>query len=128
MRGRLDALDGDTVEVLKQRVLDSVGIAVGALGAEPVEIVHETVTAYGDEGPTSLWGREGSAPPAGAAMHNTALTRYLDYMDSFPSPGETPHPSDNVTSLIAAGEAAGASGRDLIAAVGVAYEVQGELA
>ena len=122
------ALDEDVIEELKKRVLDTVGIGIGALGEAPVEVVYDTVTGWGEGGPSSLWGRDAGAPPALAAMHNTALTRYLDYMDSFLAPGETPHPSDNIASLIAAGEADGASGQDLIEAIGVAYEVQGELA
>jgi 2-methylcitrate dehydratase len=61
-------------------------------------------------------------------MYNTTLTRYLDYMDSFLAPGETPHPSDNLASVIACGERASATGRELLAALGVAYEVQAELA
>jgi 2-methylcitrate dehydratase len=61
-------------------------------------------------------------------MYNTALTRYLDFMDSFLAPGETPHPSDTVASVIACGEVVDASGRELLEGIGVAYEVQGELA
>jgi 2-methylcitrate dehydratase len=123
-----DELSDDTVEELKKRVLDSAGIAIGAMGESPVEAVGDTVTEFGDGGPCRLWGREESAPPADAAMYNTALTRYLDYMDSFLAPGETPHPSDNIASVIACGEVVDASGRELLEAVGVAYEVQGELA
>ncbi len=122
------ALDGSVVEELKKRLLDSVGIAVGAMGAETVETVRATVADTDGPGPCRLWGADATAHPPGAAMLNTTLTRYLDYMDSFLAPGETPHPSDNVGSVVAAGEAAGASGADLLAGLGVAYEVQGELA
>ena len=123
-----DDLSDETSEELKKRVLDSAGIAIGAMGEPPVEAVGETVTEFGTGGPCRLWGREETAPPADAAMYNTALVRYLDYMDSFLAPGETPHPSDTIASAIACGEVVDASGRDLIEAVGVAYEVQGELA
>jgi 2-methylcitrate dehydratase len=123
-----DGLDGETVEELEKRVLDSVGIGVGALGHEPVEAVHRTVRRANAGDASRLWGRGEAASPVGAAMHNTALTRYLDYMDSFLAPNETPHPSDNVGAVVAAGEATGASGEELLAAIGVAYEVQGELA
>ncbi|QLG63662.1 MmgE/PrpD family protein [Halorarum salinum] len=123
-----DSLSSDVREELKKRVLDSVGIGVGALGAEPVDAVAATVTEFGHGGPCHLWGREETVPPAEAAMYNTALTRYLDFMDSFLAPGETPHPSDNVASVVACGEVADASGRELLEAIGVAYEIQGELA
>jgi 2-methylcitrate dehydratase len=109
-------------------VLDSVGIGIGALGEAPVGIVAETVSEMGEEGQSSLWGRAEAVSPPQAAMHNTALTRYLDYMDSFLAPGETPHPSDNIAGVVACAEEVGASGEDLIEAVGVSYELQGELA
>ena len=118
----------DTVAELQKRVLDSVGIGVGALGHEPVEAVYATVRTANSGGECTLWGRGETASPVGAAMHNGALTRYLDYMDSFLAPGETPHPSDTIGAIVAAGEYVGASGKELLEGVGVAYEVQGELA
>lgn len=118
----------DTREELKKRVLDSVGIGFDALGHEAVEVVHRTVQRANAGSESTLWGRGETASPVGAAMHNTALTRYLDFMDSFLAPGETPHPSDNIGAAIATGEFVGASGEELLEGIGVAYEVQGELA
>ncbi|WP_227356829.1 MmgE/PrpD family protein [Haladaptatus salinisoli] len=126
METAFDDLSADTVDELKKRILDSLGIAVGAMGAEPVKSVRATVEELG-EGDCTLWGG-GTAPPPDATMLNTASVRYLDYMDSFLAPGETPHPSDNIAAAIACGEYADRSGEELLTAVGVAYEVQGELA
>ncbi|WP_254545686.1 MmgE/PrpD family protein [Halomarina pelagica] len=123
-----EALSEDAIEELKKRVLDSVGIAVGAMDAEPPERVRDTVEELNADGPCRFWGSDRRGSPPDAAMLNTTLTRYLDFMDSFLAPGETPHPSDNIAGIVACGEARGASGRDLVEAVGVAYEVQGELA
>lgn len=117
-----------TREELKKRVLDSVGIGIDALGHDPVDAVYRTVQHANAGEDCTLWGREETASPVGAAMHNTALTRYLDFMDSFLAPGETPHPSDNLGALVAAAEYVDASGEELLEGVGVAYEVQGELA
>jgi 2-methylcitrate dehydratase len=123
-----DTLSGDAVTELKKRVLDSAGIAVGAMDADTVGTVRATVRAADSGGACRLWGTDATADPSDAAMYNTTLTRYLDYMDSFLAPGETPHPSDNLASVIACGERASATGRELLAALGVAYEVQAELA
>jgi 2-methylcitrate dehydratase len=131
-------LSDDTVEELKKRILDSIGIAVAAMDEEPVGVVGDTVAEFGGEGCT-LWGggsspdaepapATGTASPPDATMYNTTLVRYLDYMDSFLAPGGTPHPSDNIAGIVACGEYADASGKDLITAVGAAYEVQAELA
>ena len=62
-----------------------------------------------------------------AAFYNGALVRYLDFNDGLLAPGETCHPSDNVGSVLAAAEYAGRSGRDLLTALAVAYQVQGRL-
>lgn len=123
-----DDLSDDVREEVKKRVLDSIGIAVGALGADTIDIVRETSVEMEADGPCRLWGSDLTASPVTAAMHNTALTRYLDYMDSFLAPGETPHPSDNIGSVIACAEQQELSGADLLAGIAVAYEVQGELA
>ncbi len=122
-----DDLPDDVVAALKKRVLDSLGIAIGALDADATDAVHATVSESGD-GPATCWFRGTAAPAHQAAMHNTALTRYLDFMDSFLAPGETPHPSDTIASVVAAAEERDASGAELLAAIGVAYEVQAALA
>ncbi|MFC4245786.1 MmgE/PrpD family protein [Natribaculum luteum] len=123
-----DDLSDDVRDALKRRVLDSVGIAIAAEVAEPPEVVFRTVSDLEADGPCTLWGRDAGASPVGAATHNTALVRYLDYMDSFLAPGETPHPSDNLGSILAAGEYADRSGAQLLAGLAIAYEIQGELA
>ncbi|WP_247729847.1 MmgE/PrpD family protein [Halovivax limisalsi] len=121
-------LSEDVRDALKRRVLDSIAIAIAAEEADPTEVVYRTVTDLEDGGPCTLWGRDRGASPVQAAMHNTALTRYLDYMDSFLAPGETPHPSDTIAAAVAAGEYAERTGADLLAGLAVAYEIQGELA
>ncbi len=45
-----DDLSEDTVDELEKRVLDSVGIAVGAMGEEPAEAVRATVEEMGEGG------------------------------------------------------------------------------
>ncbi|WP_435119952.1 MmgE/PrpD family protein [Halolamina sp. C58] len=118
----------DAVDELKKRVLDSIGIAVGAMDAETPNAIGTTVTEFDRSGPCRLWGIENHVAPEQAAMYNTSLTRYLDFMDSFLAPGETPHPSDNIGACVAAAESEEATGQELLEAIGVAYEIQGELA
>jgi 2-methylcitrate dehydratase len=66
----------------------------------------------------------GRTAPDRAALYNGALVRYLDFNDSYFAPGETCHPSDNLAPVLAAAEYAGASGRELLVALAVAYQVQ----
>lgn len=124
----VEEFEKDTQEELKKRILDTIGIGIDALGHESVDIVYRAVQRANQGDVATLWGRDEPSSTVGAAMHNTALTRYLDFMDSFLAPGETPHPSDNIAAVIAAGQGVDASGAELLEGVGVAYEVQGELA
>jgi 2-methylcitrate dehydratase len=110
-------------ELLKIRVLDSIGCALGALGSEPTKMARGQIDDFGGRRLCSLIGG-GRTSPDYAALYNGALVRYLDYNDSYLAPGETCHPSDNISPVLAAAQYAGAHGRDLLTAVAVAYQVQ----
>jgi 2-methylcitrate dehydratase len=108
---------------LKTRILDSLGCAIGALDAEPVKLVREQLDDFGGTGQCGLIGGGRSAPDR-AAFYNSALIRYLDFNDSYLARHETCHPSDNLGAVLAACEYAKTSGKDLLCALAVAYQVQ----
>jgi 2-methylcitrate dehydratase len=118
-----EALSGEAVETLKLRILDSLGCALGALDAEPIDAIRRQIDEFGGRPLCTLIGGGHTAPDR-AAFLNGALVRYLDFNDSYFAPGETCHPSDNLAPVLAACEYAGASGRRLLAALAVAYQVQ----
>ncbi|MFP4229186.1 MAG: MmgE/PrpD family protein, partial [Salinivenus sp.] len=120
---RYDDLSPEAATQLKIRVLDSLGCAIGALDGEPVRALHEHLTDFGGAEHATLIGGGHTAPDR-AALYNSALVRYLDYNDSYLATGETGHPSDNLGSVLAAIEYAGGSGKDLLTALAVAYQVQ----
>ncbi|HOX19396.1 MAG TPA: MmgE/PrpD family protein [Gemmatimonadales bacterium] len=122
-RASWDNISDAAREQLKIRVLDSLGCALGALEGEPVRLVRSQVTEFDGSGPCTLFGG-GSATPDRAALYNSALVRYLDFNDRYLAPGETCHPSDNLGAVLAAAEYAGASGRDFLTALALAYQVQ----
>ncbi|MGH7557274.1 MAG: MmgE/PrpD family protein [Gemmatimonadota bacterium] len=110
-------------EQLGVRVLDSLGCAIGALDGEPVRMIREHLEDFGGAGRCGLIGGGRTAPDR-AAFYNGALVRYLDFNDSYLAPGETCHPSDNLSAVLAATEYAGGTGRDLLTALAVSYQVQ----
>jgi 2-methylcitrate dehydratase len=120
-------LSADAREALKVRMLDSLGCALGALDAPPVEAVRAQLQEFGGRPLCSLIGGGRTAPDR-AALYNGALVRYLDFNDSYFAAGETCHPSDNLAPVLAAAEYANATGRDLLTAIAVAYQVQCRLA
>jgi 2-methylcitrate dehydratase len=123
---RPDALSNGARRQLKIRVLDSLGVAIGALDAEPIALVRAHTEALGGAPLSTLIGGGRSAPDR-AAFHNGALVRYLDFMDSYVAPGETCHPSDNLAPVLAAAEYADASGEEFLVALAVAYQVHARL-
>jgi 2-methylcitrate dehydratase len=123
VRSSWDELSAEARTALKIRVLDALGCAIGALEAEPIGAIREQTDDFaGRPLCTALGG--GRTAPDRAAFLNGALVRYLDFNDSYLALGETCHPSDNLAPVLAAAEYATASGRDLLAALAVAYQVQ----
>jgi 2-methylcitrate dehydratase len=112
-----------TRQQLKVRILDALGCAIGALEAEPIHLLKQQIEEFGGSRHCTLIGG-GKTAPDRAAFFNSALVRYLDFNDSYLARGETCHPSDNLGAVLAAAEYADGSGRDLMTALAVAYQVQ----
>jgi 2-methylcitrate dehydratase len=110
-------------QLLKLRVLDSLACAIGALTAGPIELVRRQVEDFGGKPYCTLIGGQRTSPDR-AAFYNSALVRYLDFNDSYLARHETCHPSDNLAAVLAASEYAGKTGKDLLTALAVAYQVQ----
>src|SRR5205085_5896966 len=72
---------------------------------------------------STIFGPNHKAPPDWAAFANGCCIRYFDYNDTYLSK-EPAHPSDNISAALAVAESVGASGRELITAIALAYEVQ----
>ncbi|HEX7325040.1 MAG TPA: MmgE/PrpD family protein [Rhodanobacteraceae bacterium] len=123
---RFSDLSAQALEQLKIRVLDTLGVAIAALDAAPTLAIRKLTERLGDAGSATLIGG-GRAAPDRAAFYNTSLSRYLDFMDSYLAPGETCHPSDNIAAVLAAADSVGASGKDFLTAVALAYQVQTRL-
>lgn len=118
-----DKLSEQAVEQLKIRLLDSLGTAIGAMEGPPVKAIRQMIDDFGGSEMSTLIGG-GKTTPDRAALYNSALVRYLDFNDSYLAKGETCHPSDNIGSILAAGETTGLSGEDFLTALAVAYQVQ----
>lgn len=141
---RFESLDQKTVHEVKRRVLDSIGTALGAWKSRPAKVTRAVAEAVpvggggagaGGTGPAggsggagygrgaSLLGSKVRTTPDLATFSNGALVRYLDFNDTYLSL-EPAHPSDNIPAAWAVGQVAGATGRDIITAIAVGYELQ----
>lgn len=120
---RFEDLSEDARNQLKIHLLDGLGTALGAVEGPPVRAIRSMIDAFGGRERATLIGG-GKSSPDRAALYNSALVRYLDFNDSYLAKGETGHPSDNIGAVLAACEDAGADGRTLLTALGIAYQVQ----
>lgn len=112
---------------LKIRTLDSAGCALGALGEPPMRLLRAHIEDFSANGQCTLVGG-GRTSPDRAALYNGALVRYLDFSDSYMAKSDYAHPSDNLGAVMAGAEYAESSGRNFMAALAVAYQVQLRLA
>lgn len=123
---QIDELSAEALEQLKIRVLDTLGVAIGALDAEPIVAIRGLLDDLGGTPESTMIGG-GKTSPERAAFFNSALSRYLDFMDSYLAKGETNHPSDNLGAVLASAESVNASGAEFLTAFAVAYQVHTRL-
>lgn len=123
-RAKYVDLTAERRERLKVSVLDSLACAMNALGAPPIEACLAQAKEFGgSDGRCTLIGG-GQANVVYAASYNTALVRYIDFMDSYFAEGGLCHPSDNIGSVLAVSEHADRSGKDFLTALAIAYQVE----
>ncbi|WHZ22153.1 MAG: 2-methylcitrate dehydratase [Nitrospira sp.] len=118
-----DDLPSAVVHEVKRRILDSLGCAFGAWKASPCRIARHVAESVKVHDGATLWGTTHKTLPDLATFANGALVRYLDFNDTYLSK-EPAHPSDNIAAVIAAGETTHASGKRVIQAIALAYEIQ----
>ncbi len=109
------------VHACKRRVADTLGCGIAAFDAEP-SVIARAIALRADVGEGArVLGTARRALPELAAFANGVMTRYLDGNDCFPGGGG--HPSGVIAPVLAAGQVAGADGRDVIAAIAAGYDV-----
>lgn len=119
---RYDDLPADVIHATRQRLVDTIGCALGAIDSEPVRSIRSYLATLPAGTSTLLFDRMKVTPDA-AAFLNATMVRFLDYNDGYFSlePG---HSSDNIPACLAVAQAEGLTGKDLIVAIVIAYEVQ----
>ena len=116
-------LSKDVAHEVKRRVIDSIGCALGAWHEEPCVISRTVASDFSAKHGATIIGTDHQAPPDWAAFATGCCIRYFDYNDTYLSK-EPAHPSDNFSAVFAIGESVGASGKEIITAAAIAYEVQ----
>ena len=107
----------------KRRVIDTIGGALGAFEAKPVEIARKITPKITNGYSARIWGSLERSTPEGAAFTNGTMLRYLDINDTHRTIDGS-HPSDNLGGIIAMAEALDLSGQDALLALTISYEIQ----
>jgi 2-methylcitrate dehydratase len=121
-RLRYEDIPAAAIHEAKRRLIDSFATAVGAMPSETFAIARKCALAVrGTPGATLLGGGESGVE--WATFVNGTLIRFLDFNDTYLSK-EPAHPSDNLAPVLAVGESVGATGKDVLTAAVLAYEIQ----
>lgn len=121
---KYEDLPDDVVRIAKRSILDTVGCAFGGYTAGPSRIAQKLASdVRAKQSATVLFSGISTSPDL-AVFANGVMIRYLDFNDAFVSLTHgAGHPSDTIAALLTAAELKGRSGRDLITATVLAYEV-----
>ena len=120
-----EALPPEVVRAAKDVILDGVGVTLAGSREEPPRLAAEYVREEGAAPRCSVFGQGFKTSPTLAAFVNGIACHVLDYEPMW-------HPATHATSptlppVLALAEARHLSGRDVITALAVGFEVQGRL-
>lgn len=123
----LDAVPAEVLALAKEHLLDVLGIALAAHDWDFGRAVLKAARELGEGGQATAIGSGAKLPPASAALVNGVLAHGLDFDDTHI--GAIYHASAQaMAACFAAGEANGASGREVLTAFVAAIEIGCRLA
>src|SRR6266446_2069110 len=120
---RYEDLPADVIRTVKRTVLDTIGCAIGGYDAEPSRIARRLASRVSATPAATVLCSGIKTSHDLAVFANGVMIRYLDFNDGYITPKGGGHPSDTIAALLSSAEIAGSSGRDLILATALSYEV-----
>ncbi len=118
---RYEQLPAEVVRESKRLLLDTIGCAVGAVYTDSGGIALKHVRALGGNPIATIMGTGERTSPVNAAYANARLANVLDADDTFPTGSH--FGSTTVFSALALAEQQKRTGRDLITAIAVGFDV-----
>jgi 2-methylcitrate dehydratase PrpD len=115
-------LDSEVAGAAANALIDLIGCAAGGFDSAAARATRRTVVQLYADGPAAIWFGSTHRRAEGAAMANSTAASALDLDDGHRRAGGHPGAAI-VPTVLAVGPTAGASGRDLIAAIAAGYEV-----
>lgn len=113
-----DLLPAEVIHAAKRSLLDTIGCAIGALGAPGFDAVEQLAMQSGVAEAT-IWGTGRKCSVSGATLANSFLVRFLDYNDC----GGGGHNSDAIPVIAAVAQKQRSTGKEFLTAVVLTYEL-----
>ena len=121
---RYEDIPEDVIRIAKRSILDTIGCAFGGYAAGPSKIAINLASDVSSRQPATVLISGVQTSPDLAVFANGVMIRYLDFNDAFVSLTHgAGHPSDTIAALLTSAELSARSGRDLVTATVLAYEV-----
>ncbi len=122
-RLQFEDLPAEVVHQAKRLIVDTMGCALGGYWSDPARIARDLAATVRSSEPVTVIGNGERTSVDLATFANGVAIRFLDYNDGYTSTGESGHPSDSIAAVLSAAELRRRSGREVIAATVLAYEV-----
>ena len=116
------ALSANAIHETQKRLVDAIACAIGGYASPPADIARRVAANVSGTPPARIFNTGKTTSMEMAAFANAVMVRYLDFNDTFISKGSG-HPSDMIPALLAVADAHRLSGRDVVLATVIAYEV-----
>ena len=125
-----NSLPAAAITQAKLLLLDSIGCAFAGRDEAVCRAILAVCESSGGPGASTIIGSPRTIDIGHAVLVNGAFVRVLDLNDYVIGAGKNGpeiggHPSDNIAVALAVGEARQRSGRDILAAIAVGYEIYG---
>lgn len=120
---RYEDLPPEVIRQAKRLLIDTVGCALGGYRSPTYDIAHGIASEVTSANAATVMVSGLRTSVDLATFVNGVMIRFLDYNDGYTSTGESGHPSDSIAAALAVAEVRHRNGKDLLAAIVVAYEV-----
>ena len=123
---KYEDLPKEVVNEVKRYLYDSIGCAYGGYHTKDVNIIRDIYKEMGGKGEATVIGFGDKLPAVNTTLINSLMIRALDFNDIYWKEDPS-HPSDIIPAALSVGEMVGASMKEVITAIVLAYEFEQRL-
>jgi 2-methylcitrate dehydratase len=123
---KYEDLPKEVINEVKRYLYDSIGCAYGGYHTKDLKILHDIYTEMAGKREATVIGYGDRIPAVNATLVNSLMIRALDFNDIYWKEDPS-HPSDIIPAALSVGEMVGASMKEVITAIVLAYEFEQRL-